>query len=238
MIFQRKYLGKLFLLEVVLAVDCADICGADVHFWQEGRIASNVVMEPAVLGHEASGVCVDAVALICVDGLLQRYIQQDADMCYKLSDHLTMEEGALCALLAVGVAAVRRVKVGSNSKVLIVGSGPIGLATSIILLESMKCIPDKVIDCHGSQESFKLAIRSTAWGGTCCLVGMASGDFANFPFMDDMMREIKITSNFHHCNDYRTAIGVASQGKYDLLKMITHHFTMESASCAFDKAYK
>uniref|UniRef100_A0A1A9ZA96 Alcohol dehydrogenase-like C-terminal domain-containing protein n=1 Tax=Glossina pallidipes TaxID=7398 RepID=A0A1A9ZA96_GLOPL len=104
--------------------------------------------------------------------------------------------------------------------------------------ESMKCIPDKVIDCHGSQESLKLAIRSTARGGTCCLVGMASGDFTDFPLMDDLMREVKITSNFHHCNDYRAVLGIVPQGKYDLLKLITHHFTMENATCAFDKAYK
>lgn len=139
------------------------------------------------------------------DGLLQRYFKQNSDMCHKLPDHLTMEAGALCELLAVGVAGARRAKVKLNSKVLIVGSGPTGLATSIVcqaigaskvmvidkkedrlemakgfgnmimpldksdekdlnktakkIHDCMGCIPDKVFDCHGSQETFKLAIR-------------------------------------------------------------------------------
>uniref|UniRef100_A0A1A9W1K4 Sorbitol dehydrogenase n=1 Tax=Glossina brevipalpis TaxID=37001 RepID=A0A1A9W1K4_9MUSC len=219
-----------------------------------------------------------------IDGLLQRYFKQDADMCFKLPDHLTMEEGALCEPLNVGVAAARMAKVKLNSKVLIVAAGPVGIATAIVcqaigaskimvidkkkdrlemakgfgnmtmalegddgkdfnktakkIHESMGCIPDKVIDCYGSQESFKLSIRSTGWGGTCCLVGMASGNFTNFPLMDDVMREVLITANFRYCNDYPPAIAIAAQSKYDLLKMISHHFDIEDALCAFETAHK
>uniref|UniRef100_A0A1A9ZA91 Sorbitol dehydrogenase n=1 Tax=Glossina pallidipes TaxID=7398 RepID=A0A1A9ZA91_GLOPL len=218
------------------------------------------------------------------DGLLQRYFKQNSDMCHKLPDHLTMEAGALCEPLAVGVAGARRAKVKLNSNVLIVGSGPAGLATSIVcqaigaskvmvidkkedrlemakgfgnmtmpLVDSdgkdlnktakkihdcMGCIPDKVFDCHGSQETFKLAIRSTGWGGTCCLIGMASGNFTDFPLMDDVMREVLITANFRYCNDFPAAMAIAANSKYDLLKMITHHIEFDDALCAFDTALK
>uniref|UniRef100_A0A1A9VGW2 Sorbitol dehydrogenase n=1 Tax=Glossina austeni TaxID=7395 RepID=A0A1A9VGW2_GLOAU len=42
------------------------------------------------------------------DGLLQLYFKQNSDTCYKLSDHLTMEVGALCETLTMGVAGARR----------------------------------------------------------------------------------------------------------------------------------
>lgn len=35
---------------------CVGICGSDVHYWKEGRIADFVVEEPMVMGHESSGI--------------------------------------------------------------------------------------------------------------------------------------------------------------------------------------
>ncbi|XP_036328901.1 sorbitol dehydrogenase-like [Rhagoletis pomonella] len=63
------------------------------------------------------------------DGNLTRYYKHAADFCYKLPDHVTMEEGALLEPLAVGVHACRRAGVGLGSKVLVLGAGPIGLVT-------------------------------------------------------------------------------------------------------------
>ncbi|KAL9890213.1 sorbitol dehydrogenase-like [Glossina fuscipes fuscipes] len=63
------------------------------------------------------------------DGLLTRYAKHPAHLCYKLPDHVTMEEGALLEPLAVGMASCRRAKVGLGSEVLILGCGPIGLTT-------------------------------------------------------------------------------------------------------------
>uniref|UniRef100_A0A0K8V7I9 Sorbitol dehydrogenase n=1 Tax=Bactrocera latifrons TaxID=174628 RepID=A0A0K8V7I9_BACLA len=63
------------------------------------------------------------------DGNLTRYYKHAADFCYKLPDHVTMEEGALLEPLSVGVHACRRAGVGLGSKVLVLGAGPIGLVT-------------------------------------------------------------------------------------------------------------
>jgi L-iditol 2-dehydrogenase len=46
--------------EVRLKVAAVGVCGSDVHYHEEGRIGSQVVKFPQVLGHEPSGV-VDAV---------------------------------------------------------------------------------------------------------------------------------------------------------------------------------
>jgi L-iditol 2-dehydrogenase len=46
--------------EVVVEVHSVGICGSDVHYYEHGRIGDFVVNSPMVLGHESSGVIVDA----------------------------------------------------------------------------------------------------------------------------------------------------------------------------------
>lgn len=62
-----------------------------------------------------------------VDGSLARYYTHDSDFCFKLPDHVTLEEGALLEPLSVGVHACNRAGVRMGSKVLVCGAGPIGL---------------------------------------------------------------------------------------------------------------
>ncbi|XP_050424394.1 sorbitol dehydrogenase-like [Adelges cooleyi] len=64
-----------------------------------------------------------------VDGNLTRYFIHAADFCYKLPDHMTLEEGALLEPLSVGVHACKKANITVGSSVLILGAGPIGLAT-------------------------------------------------------------------------------------------------------------
>lgn len=64
-----------------------------------------------------------------VHGNLRRFYAHAADFCFKLPDHVTMEEGALLEPLSVGVHACRRANVQLGLDVLILGAGPIGLST-------------------------------------------------------------------------------------------------------------
>ncbi|MFJ8036566.1 alcohol dehydrogenase catalytic domain-containing protein [Streptomyces sp. NPDC096032] len=41
--------------EVLIEVASVGVCGSDVHYYREGRIADFVVDAPLVLGHEVSG---------------------------------------------------------------------------------------------------------------------------------------------------------------------------------------
>ncbi|GBP58174.1 Sorbitol dehydrogenase [Eumeta japonica] len=66
-----------------------------------------------------------------VHGNLVRYYKHAADFCYKLPDHVTMEEGALLEPLSVGVHACRRGGVGAGCSVLVLGAGPVGLLTML-----------------------------------------------------------------------------------------------------------
>lgn len=63
------------------------------------------------------------------DGNLTRFYAHPADFCFKLPDHVSMEEGALLEPLSVGVHACKRAGVDVESRVLILGAGPIGLVT-------------------------------------------------------------------------------------------------------------
>jgi L-iditol 2-dehydrogenase len=66
-----------------------------------------------------------------VDGAFVERFVTDADFVYPLPEGLTLEDGALCEPLACGVHAVERADVTLGDRVAILGSGPIGLVTSV-----------------------------------------------------------------------------------------------------------
>ncbi|XP_058797152.1 sorbitol dehydrogenase-like isoform X2 [Phymastichus coffea] len=67
-----------------------------------------------------------------VNGTLRRFYKHAADFCYKLPNHVSLEEGALLEPLSVGVHVCKRAGIGINSSVLIMGAGPIGLVTLLV----------------------------------------------------------------------------------------------------------
>ncbi|CAM0911752.1 unnamed protein product [Alopecurus aequalis] len=157
--------------DVRVRMKAVGICGSDVHYLKEMRIAHFVVKEPMVIGHECAGIIEevgggvkhlavgDRVALepgiscwrcrhckggrynLCDDmkffatppyhGSLADQIVHPGDLCFKLPDNVSLEEGAMCEPLSVGVHACRRAEVGSEKNVLIMGAGPIGLVTML-----------------------------------------------------------------------------------------------------------
>lgn len=53
-------------------------------------------------------------------------------MCFKLPENVSLEEGAMCEPLSVGVHACRRARVGPETRVLVIGGGAIGLVTLLV----------------------------------------------------------------------------------------------------------
>jgi len=104
------------------------------------KIGDRVAIEPGVPCRRCT-YCKEGGYNLCPDmqfcatppvhGNLARYYVHAADFCYKLPDHMTLEEGALMEPLAVGVHACTRAGVGLGKKVLICGAGPIGLVNLI-----------------------------------------------------------------------------------------------------------
>lgn len=64
-----------------------------------------------------------------VHGSLANQVVHPADLCFKLPDNVSLEEGAMCEPLSVGLHACRRANIGPETNVLIMGAGPIGLVS-------------------------------------------------------------------------------------------------------------
>uniref|UniRef100_A0A915I7B7 Sorbitol dehydrogenase n=1 Tax=Romanomermis culicivorax TaxID=13658 RepID=A0A915I7B7_ROMCU len=64
-----------------------------------------------------------------IDGTLCRYFAHPADMCFKLPDHVTYEEGAMLEPLSVAVSACTKSRVTFGQTIFVSGAGPIGLLT-------------------------------------------------------------------------------------------------------------
>lgn len=60
---------------------------------------------------------------------LETQVVHPANLCFKLPDNVSLEEGAMCEPLSVGVHACRRASIGPETHVLVMGAGPIGLVT-------------------------------------------------------------------------------------------------------------
>ncbi|PKI38348.1 hypothetical protein CRG98_041259, partial [Punica granatum] len=66
-----------------------------------------------------------------VHGSLANQVVHPADLCFKLPDNVSLEEGAMCEPLSVGVHACRRGDIRPETNVLVMGAGPIGLVTML-----------------------------------------------------------------------------------------------------------
>ncbi|CAK7215487.1 hypothetical protein SBRCBS47491_002498 [Sporothrix bragantina] len=68
-----------------------------------------------------------------IDGTLQAYYSLPADVCYKLPDSMSLEEGALIEPLAVAVMVIVSVaQMPHNANVAVFGAGPVGLLTMAV----------------------------------------------------------------------------------------------------------
>jgi len=62
------------------------------------------------------------------NGCLCEYIVMPQESCYPTNQTLTLDQAALCEPFTIGVYAVKQSNVSADSKVAILGSGPIGLS--------------------------------------------------------------------------------------------------------------
>ncbi|XP_050155373.1 sorbitol dehydrogenase-like [Malus sylvestris] len=123
---------------MVIGHECAgivDAVGSEVKHLVSG---DRVALEPGISCakcHQCKGgrynLCPDMkfFATPPVHGSLANQIVHPADLCFKLPENVSLEEGALCEPLSVGVHACRRANVTPETTVLIIGAGPIGLVS-------------------------------------------------------------------------------------------------------------
>ncbi|KAH7557558.1 hypothetical protein JRO89_XS11G0180700 [Xanthoceras sorbifolium] len=123
---------------MVIGHECAGIIeevGSEVKSLQVG---DRVALEPGISCGRCSH-CKNGSYNLCpemkffgsppTNGSLAHKVVHPANLCFKLPDNVSLEEGAMCEPLSVGVHACRRANIGPETNVLIMGSGPIGLVT-------------------------------------------------------------------------------------------------------------
>lgn len=136
------------------------------------KIGDRVAIEPAA-GCRTCDLCKVGKYNVCLqgrhspnqttDGNCSNYFAQYADCCYKLPDHVSMEEGALLEPLACAVYAARRADIYLGCKVIIFGAGPIGLV-SLIAAKAMGATRTVVLDLSRVQHRLDLAKKLGATG--------------------------------------------------------------------------
>jgi D-xylulose reductase len=73
-----------------------------------------------------------AAASSSTPGLLSRCFRISADHCYKLPEHVSLEEGVMVEPLAVAAKAVRSVNIRPGQTVIVFGAGTVGLLSAAI----------------------------------------------------------------------------------------------------------
>lgn len=102
------------------------------------EVGDRVALEPGV----PCGVCKmcrEGLYNLCPDvhfmaappynGALRKYLTHPADMCFRLPENMSFQDGAMLEPLAVGMHAARRGEVSYGKSVCILGGGTIGLMT-------------------------------------------------------------------------------------------------------------
>lgn len=125
---------------MVIGHECAGIVeevGSEVKHLVPG---DRVAVEPGISCWRCN-LCKEGNYNLCPDmkffatpphhGSLANQIVHPADLCFKLPETVSLEEGAMCEPLSVGLHACRRANVGPESNVLIIGAGPIGLVSML-----------------------------------------------------------------------------------------------------------
>lgn len=127
------------------------------------KVGDRVAIEPGVpcrycdyCKNGKYNLCPDMVfcATPPVHGNLTRFYAHAADFCFKLPDHVTMEEASLLEPLSCGIHACKRGGVELGKKVLILGAGPIGLVT---LLSAISMGSDDIIITDLMENRLKMA---------------------------------------------------------------------------------
>ncbi|OIT03770.1 PREDICTED: L-idonate 5-dehydrogenase-like isoform X1 [Nicotiana attenuata] len=125
---------------MVLGHECAGIVEQVGSQVKSLMIGDRVALEPGISCRQCH-LCKDGRYNLCrqmkffgsppTNGALANQVVHPADLCFKLPDNVSLEEGAMCEPLSVGVHACRRAKVGPETKIIIIGAGPIGLVTML-----------------------------------------------------------------------------------------------------------
>ncbi len=214
--------------DILLKVEMVGVCGSDVHYYETGRIGSQVVEFPFMVGHECSAtivalgsevkhlkagqkVAIDP-AMVChncdqcragrentcrnlrflgcpgqAQGCLCEYIVMPVDCLYSVDGKVTLAQAVLCEPLSIGIYAVRQSGLTGDSKVAILGAGPIGLSALVVTQANKAkdiCVTEKV------PERLEVARNvGASWVGNPNNIDVVEAILEKVPFGPDVVFE-------------------------------------------------
>jgi len=182
------------------------------------------------------------------------------------SNTLTMDQLALVETLGIGQHAVERGKVLLGETVLVVGAGPIGLATvqfakaagaqvtvlepntnrrafveSTFKIEALAQADDRlfeaVFDATGNLAAMEASIERVAFGGRLVFVGLLQGRIS---FDDPLFhrREMTILASRNSAHAFPTIMHMIESGTIDTTPWITHRLTLDEVPARFPELTK
>ncbi|KAG6754463.1 hypothetical protein POTOM_042502 [Populus tomentosa] len=126
---------------MVIGHECAGIIEEVGSGVKSLAVGDRVALEPGISCRRCN-LCKEGRYNLCpemkffgsppTNGSLANKVVHPANLCFKLPDNVSLEEGAMCEPLSVGVHACRRAQIGPETNVLIMGAGPIGLITLLV----------------------------------------------------------------------------------------------------------
>ena len=137
------------------------------------KVGDAIVVEPAVSCHQCDqckigreNTCRNLSFLGTPgqgDGCLCEYMVMPEEACLPITDKITLAQGALCEPFAIGVYSVKQGRMPHNDKIVILGSGPIGLSCMAAALAEGK---EKIYMTDKIDERMVLAKNNGAvWTG-------------------------------------------------------------------------
>ncbi|XP_050251927.1 L-idonate 5-dehydrogenase-like [Quercus robur] len=121
---------------MVIGHECAGIIEEVGSQVKTLAVGDRVALEPGISCRRCNH-CKDGRYNLCpemkffgsppTNGSLANKVVHPEYLCFKLPDNVSLEEGAMCEPLSVGVHACRRANISPETNVLIMGAGPIGL---------------------------------------------------------------------------------------------------------------
>lgn len=204
--------------------------------------------------------CEDLQVLgVHVDGGMRGFIRVPLRLLHK-SAKLSYEQLALVETLGIGQHAVERSDIGEGDEALVIGTGPIGLATLQFLraagaravaadlsperrkfvaglgFEAVESPGDRlfdfVFDATGSKASMEKAFDYCAHGATLVFIGLVQDSIS---FFDPQFhrREITLKSSRNSAHAFPKIIGMIERGEIDTAPWINHRMDLADVPAEF-----
>ncbi|KUI58904.1 D-xylulose reductase A [Cytospora mali] len=189
------------------------------------------------------------------DGTLTGFWKAPEDFCYKLPATMTLQEGALCEPLAVGVHIARQVGTKPGDSVVVMGTGLIGLLCAAVAKAfgaSMVCSVDVVESKLGARENAEKILKLIGLSdGADIVIGASGVEFSiqasvyvggmskaevNFPIMALCCKEATAYGSFRYgAGDWKIAVGLVADEKVEVKKLVSEIVKFKDTEKAFNK---